>query len=517
MAPERSFTISFISDVHGCFSNLDYASGKERASGLCNCAGLFTRGGNALVIDGGDALQGSPFTVYYHQGGCRKQYLPAQIMNAAGVQFMTLGNHDFNYGIPVIEQYLSQLHAVCLCANLDGIRGVRKIAVATLENGLRIGLTGVTSHYVEKWEPPENLKGVIVRDAFTSASSALEELRAQGADVTVCIYHGGFERDVTTGAVLSESDENQGWRICEELGFDILLTGHQHMRVDSACLFGTHTCQCPAKAAGFIRMDVSVPEDRAGKPLQVASRFVPAGERRSEKLWAYLSKEEDKASRWLDCPVGRLDRPLTPGEHLETAVNGSLLANFFNQVQLAASGAEVSVTCLDNTPKGLPKEVSIRDVASSYPFPNTLRVLEVDRHVLREALERCAEYFTLDENGELQISKAFLTPIEQHYSYDFYSGIETVFDVSRPFGQRVVSIRFQGEELPEGRKLKLCINSYRATGAGGYPAFAKCPVLWEGTKEISELIMDYISSHREIKVDSTKWLTVITGKKRDNL
>ena len=60
MVHNRSFTISYTSDIHGFFSNLDYASGKEHASGLCNCAGLFVRGENTLIIDGGDTLQGSP-------------------------------------------------------------------------------------------------------------------------------------------------------------------------------------------------------------------------------------------------------------------------------------------------------------------------------------------------------------------------------------------------------------------------------------------------------------------------
>ena len=62
-------------------------------------------------------------------------------------------------------------------------------------------------------------------------------------DLTVCVYHGGFERDLTSGRVLSESTENIGYRICQELDFDILLTGHQHMSVAGQMVFGTFVVQ----------------------------------------------------------------------------------------------------------------------------------------------------------------------------------------------------------------------------------------------------------------------------------
>ncbi len=508
MEPERSFTVSFTSDIHGYFSNLDYSTGKEHASGLCNCAGLFARGENTLIIDGGDTIQGSPFTYYYQKSGPHRTYLPSQVMNAAGYHFITLGNHDFNYGVPLIETYLKQLNAVCLCANVAGIRGVEKTAVITLENGLRVGLTGVTSHYVNMWEPPEHLKGITVSDAFTAASEALEELRTHQIDVAICIYHGGFERDLVSGCLLSDTNENQGWRICKELGFDILLTGHQHGKIEGTWLSDTFTCQCPDKASGFMKMDIAVSRMENTNTINAHCNFVPAGKERWEPIWTILAEEEKRAAYWLDEPVGYLNMPLLSEDHIEMAVHGSLLANFFNQVQLDSTGAEISLTCLGNTVKGLPQAVSIRDIVSSYVFPNTLKVLEVDRRILQAALERCAEYFSLDANGDCCVSESFLVPVEQHYNFDFFSGIEAVIDLSLPIGNRVVSIRYQGEELPEEKKLKLCMNNYRATGAGGYPFYTACPIVSEIPKEVSELIMDYISSHRKIEVDCTKWLTV---------
>ena len=508
---KRQFSISYTSDIHGFFSDTDYSTGKIHAAGLCRCSCLFDRGDNSLIIDGGDTLQGSPFTYWYHRQKSDSVYLPAQIMNAAGYHFITLGNHDFDYGKSVIEKYVQQLNAVCLCANVEGVQGLKKTAVITLENGLRVGLTGVTSHYISKWEPPENMEGITIRDAFTVAAESFHELEKAGVDVKICIYHGGFENDPVTGEQISSSDENQGWKICCELGYDILLSGHQHQLIENTEIAGTYTCQLPDKASGYIQMMVEYSEKPASEAsLSVKSRYMLAGDRRDNLLLNVLDESEKKASYWLDLPVGYADTALKADKPVRMASEGSLIANFFNQVQLEASGAQISVTSLANRIQGFSKDIKLRDILINYPFPNTLKTIQVDRKILKQALERCAEYFAALPGGALCVSDTFLKPIEQHFNYDYFAGIKVVMDPSRPLGERVLSICFNGEELEDGQKLTLCINSYRASGAGGYPFYAACPIVQEQNKDISELIMDYVSRHKNITIDKTKWLRVIS-------
>jgi 2',3'-cyclic-nucleotide 2'-phosphodiesterase/3'-nucleotidase len=204
-----------------------------------------------------------------------------------------------------------------------------------------------------------------------------------------------------------------------------------------------------------------------------------------------------------------LDIPLAPGDHMEMAVHGSIIANFFNQVQLDASGADLSVTSLGNVVKGFHQEVTIRDVVATYVFPNTLKTILVDRRVLKAALERSAEYFDLDEAGQLQVGRSFLMPIVQHYNYDYLSGLEVTMDVRRPVGDRVVSMLYQGKELPDDQRLKLCMNNYRATGTGGYPLYPQCPLVKDQPTEISQMIIEYIDHHKRVTVDKRQWLHVI--------
>ena len=70
------------------------------------------------------------------------------------------------------------------------------------------------------------------------------------------------------------------------------------------------------------------------------------------------------------------------------------VAELFNRVQLAATGADISCTSLGNEPVGLATPVTVRGVTAAYLFANTLVVLEVTREALCAALERCAAYFT---------------------------------------------------------------------------------------------------------------------------
>ena len=502
---KRNLTICFTSDIHGYYSPLDYASGQSATTGLACCASSFPNDGNTLIIDGGDNLQGSPFAYWLFRNPTEGAKVSARVMNLAGYDFVTLGNHDFNYGREALETYLRHLDARCISANVQGLPGVERTAVVTLKNGLRVGITGIVTHFVNLWEKPEHIEGITVTEAFPAAKAALEELKKENVDITVCIYHGGFESDLETGELLSATGENQAYRICKELDFDVLLTGHQHQPKAGLQLFGTHTCQTPDRAKQYARMDVTVSERGT---VTANSQLVNPGQPQ-EDMVSFLAPLDAENAVFLDQPLGELDIPLAPGDHMEMAVHGSIIANFFNQVQLDASGADLSVTSLGNVVKGFNQEVTIRDVVATYVFPNTLKTILVDRRVLKAALERSAEYFDLDEAGQLQVGRSFLMPIVQHYNYDYLSGLEVTIDVRRPLGDRVVSMLYQGKELPDDQRLKLCMNNYRATGTGGYPLYPQCPLVKDQPTEISEMIIEYIDRHKQVTVDKHQWLRVI--------
>ena len=458
----KNFTIYFTSDLHGYIYPTDYRSREERDIGLFKCASQFRKDGNTLIIDGGDILQGSPLGAYCHDTlGDASRF--AEMMNRCGYDYVTLGNHDFNYGMAYLDSYLNALHARCVCENVrwDGA-GVRFPArIHTLENGLRIGIVGIVTDYVNIWERPEHLSGVTVNDPIPAARAALETLKDQ-VDVTLCIYHGGFERDLATGRVLSSTHENVAYRLCQELDFDILLTGHQHMTVHGQTVCGTFVVQPTDRGQEFPRIDAAV----SGKEKRFTSETVHAGGVCRREWLAEFAEMEHGAQGWLDQVVGHLPRPLLPDTPLRMAAEGSGLPDLFNAVQLWASGAQLSAASLAN------------DVAG-----------------LRQAMERSAEYFTQNDDGTLRVSDCFLEPKVEHYNYDYYMGVSYTYDISRPAGQRVTAMTVDRKPVADDDVFTICLNSYRASGTGGYDCYTGCPVVREIGTEMSDLILDYFKQY----------------------
>ena len=209
---------------------------------------------------------------------------------------------------------------------------------------------------------------------MVAARQAVSALRGQ-VDVLIGIYHGGIERDLSTGRLLSQTDENIACRLCEELPFDLLLTGHQHMAVANQQWHGVHLVQTPSNAVSYARVtleDDGFHSQLCTPPAQAC--LTPA----ENALW-------QDVSTWLDQPIGRLSRAIWPENKLTMALHGSPIADFFNMVQLWATGADISCASLGNDIRGFDSHVTVRDVVASYIYSNTLVVLEVTGAVVAHA------------------------------------------------------------------------------------------------------------------------------------
>ena len=516
---DRTLSIRFTSDTHGYLYPTTFADHEPREMGLMKLAAAYPHDGNTLIIDGGDTIQGSPMTNLYYRlspgeqaqcvAGDRYGMNPfAAMMNLAGYQFVTLGNHDFNNGVEALYDYLTNLDAICLCCNIrdrEGRLPIAPYAVHQLENGLRVGIVGACTHHVERWENPQTVEKLVIEEPVPAIARALEAIKPL-CDVTVLIYHGGFECDLDTGRRLTDSTENEACRICEELDFDLLLTGHQHIPLPGRRYANSYLVQTAYRAPHACAVTVTVHTD-GSKTL--ASELVPAKGEPLPEAAALLAPLYEKVQRWLDQPAGRLDRALPAEDHLDSAVHGSPLANFINTVQLVASGAKVSACALPNEFKGLPATVTVRDVVSTYIYTNTLVVLDMNRAQLKQYIERSAEYFDHDENGKLVISDSFLRPKIEHYNYDRFSGIDYVIDTRKPHGQRVTSIKLDGRQMTEEETVSVCINSYRSSGAGGYEFLVGQKVLTDIQVDVADSMIEYIVGHPDIEVDMHRYCTVI--------
>ncbi|MGL5150513.1 MAG: bifunctional metallophosphatase/5'-nucleotidase [Clostridium sp.] len=501
----KNLKIYFTSDMHGFVYPTDYRDNEKKAIGMLNLVNSFEKDDNTLIIDGGDTIQGSPFTTYLSTLDFSSHPI-AKVLNMCNYDYITLGNHDFNYGFDYLKSYLTNLNAKCLCTNVidkTNTLPILKYDIKTMGNGLQVGILGLTTDFINVWEKPKNLVNFEVNDTITSCKEIFAEVKSN-CDILIGIYHGGFENDLESHESLSITKENVAYKLCNDFDFDVLLTGHQHMPISGQYLHNTFIVQTPHNAQKYSEVNISFDDKIVDITSDLITPEINPNKEMSNKLMEY----ESEVQKWLDSPVGHLDTPLTPGTHIEMALNGSTLANFINTIQLEVSGADIACTSFANSIKGFNKDVTVRDIVSTYIFPNTLLVLEITGEVLKKALNRCAEYFYYDGNTTV-VSDAFLKPKVEHYNYDFFSHIDYCFKLNSNGKNKVEYVKFNGKDVNDTDKFSIVMNNYRASGTGGYEFFKDCKILKEIQTEMTELIINYFREHNTVVVDKTKYVNTI--------
>lgn len=525
MQPDQAkITLLYTSDVHGSAIPISYGSNDEADVGLTKYATIVKqarkKNEHVIVLDNGDLIQGTPFMTHYVKEHSDKDNPMVHMMNKIGIDASVIGNHEFNFGKEVLQEAVNQSNFPWLSANtLDAETGKpvygSPYTIKTLENGIRIAIVGVTTHYIPNWEAPVNIEGFQFADAKETLDKWVQHIRTnEKPDILIASYHGGFERDLETGKPTeSLTGENQGYQMCQEInGIDVLLTGHQH-RVLTGDVNDVLVIQPGSNGSNYGKVTLELNKGGgewtlADKKAEVCSL---AGVETDESLIADVMDLEASTQTWLDEPVGYVDGDMIIRDPFQARLNKHPLVEFINRVQMDATGVDISATALlSNDSKGFSPMVTMRDVVSNYMFPNTLTVLELTGADIRAALEKSATYFTLDDNGEITVNPEFITPKPQHYNYDMWEGIDYTINVSEPAGDRVQDITYHGEPLQTDGKYHVVLNNYRAGGGGDYTMFQGKPVIKEVQQDTVELIQAYFEKHHTVTATVTDNFRVAT-------
>ncbi|GGN64206.1 hypothetical protein GCM10007971_31870 [Oceanobacillus indicireducens] len=164
-----------------------------------------------IVLDNGDLIQGTPLMTHYVKNHAEKPNPMIAIMNQIGLDAGVPGNHEFNFGKAILQDAVDQSNYPWLSANIvDEKTGKPYFGspyiIKTLSNGVKVAITGVTTHYVPNWETPEHIQGIQFADAFTTLKEIVKEIQSnEDYDLLIALYHGGFERDMETGEVTETS------------------------------------------------------------------------------------------------------------------------------------------------------------------------------------------------------------------------------------------------------------------------------------------------------------------------
>ncbi|MDD4355366.1 MAG: bifunctional UDP-sugar hydrolase/5'-nucleotidase [Candidatus Izemoplasmatales bacterium] len=521
MSERFHFRLLAMSDLHGHLIPESLTDFTQKPSGLCAISSIIAkhRTENTRVLDLGDSIQGSPM-MDYHQAHRHSSPNPVAVLfNHLKVDYFVPGNHDFNYGRSYLDQFIDNLNTTkVLCANILDKKNRPAFGLPydlfTLGEGIKIAIIGVTTQYIPNWERKSHITNLRFENACQVAKRLVEHLKKiENPHLIILAYHGGFEKDLDTfEAYVADTGENLGSRMLEEIPeIDILITGHQHRSIVST-VRNTLVIQpgYNGKAMAVIDVDFIKENGRYAirkKAILEKTDNYPVDER-CVTLLSNIRKETEK---YLDIRIGKTTQDLLIKDAFLARRDKHPIVTFINQVQKEKTKADISCCSLGNQVSGFPDIIRIRDVLSTYVFPNTLVVLRIDGQTLKRALEKNAEYFALDEEGRIIANPRYSYPKTEHYNYDMFDGIDYCIDVAQPYGRRIVTLTYQNKPVSTHQSFTLVMNNYRSTGGGEFQMYRNLEIVKEINIDIASLLIDYIKKHKTITIQAHHNIRVINS------
>lgn len=527
MNNEMECHILVTSDIHGHIYPTDYRTQEERGLGLAKLTALIkkerSKNPDLLLIDNGDLIQGTPLATYFNLHVKEGIHPSIAVLNELKYDAAVVGNHEFNYGLNVLHKVIDDskfpwLSAGILSEDTNSQAFGKPYIVKHLDNGVKVVILGVTTHYIPNWEAPEHIKGLKFNDALETVKEWVAHIRKEeNPDLLVVSYHGGFERDLASGEIAERlTGENQAYAMCTEVdGIDVLITGHQH-RLIADEVNGVTIIQtgCNGVALGKISILFSKEDDKWTVKEKRAELILPEETTKAdEEMMALTQTIEMETQAWLDQPIGEVIGDMSINSAHECRKADHPFTAFINNVQMDAAGVKISHTALlSNESRGFGSIVTMRDVLTNFMYPNTLTVLRLTGRDIIEALEQTAAYFQVSRDGEIEVSPAYLEPKPQHYNYDMWGGIEYVLNAAKPIGERVVELNYNGEPLRMDGEYEVVMNNYRASGGGEYEMYKNKPVVKEIATEMAELVANYFLQQGTVQAScGNEWKVIVAS------
>ena len=456
-------------DVHAHIHPYDYYRDAPDANvGLAKAGTLIARAraeaANALLFDNGDLIQGAPLADWAAQelkAGRLSRHPMIQAMNALAYDAATLGNHEYNYGLDVLEAALSGARFPFLNANVlkpDGtlfyrpwtILEKRVTDAAGAGRTLKIGVVGFVTPQIVRWDMSYLAGRATTIGIVEAARIHVPALRAAGADIVVALCHAGVSKTGLAGA-----DENAGLALAQVEGIDALFVGHQHLLLPGPDFDGVagvdsqrgRLGKVPACMAGVWGRNVGVIDltlETAQNGWRVTGSKVEARaiapETPAEPAVLQATESAHQATlQYVRAPVGEIDEALTSyfamiGDDASVRLVND--AQLWYARKLAATtpslqgapilsasapfkcGGRGGVDYYTATPAG---PVALRHIADLYVYPNGLRIVSATGATLREWLERSATVFrTIDPAATAP--QSLLAPDFAAYDFDTIAG-----------------------------------------------------------------------------------------------
>ncbi|PFG29999.1 bifunctional metallophosphatase/5'-nucleotidase [Paramicrobacterium agarici] len=545
-------TLLATTDTHGHVADWDYfqnapyptddSLGLSRVASVVDDVRAEKGDESVVVLDNGDAIQGTPLTYLYGYGDSRDSVLNdtiehpmAQVFDTIGYDAQVVGNHEYNYGLDLLQAYDEDLEAPLLGANvIDAATGEPYHDPYTLIDReidgkqVTIGVIGLVTPGVRIWDK-QHVEGILeFQDMVEAAKQWVPEVDAQ-ADVVVVLAHTGqgtVPDDAYDPADLNEDVANN---IAFQVpGIDVLVAGHSHQDEPQTLITNTAGEQTLITqpnywARSVSEVTLSLAPTADGFEVDWSDGYAPVvtphygtdGTPEDPQVLEVISEEHEATIEYVNTPVADSveELPAATSRYEDTAI-----IDFINSIQLETVDAALDGTEYADVPvisQASPfsrtalfpeGEVTIRDIAGLYIYENTLVGVQMTGAEIAEYLEYSARYFVQTEPGA-EFDPATGTNAVYpdrpdgvpDYNYDVLTGLSYTIDISQPVGERILDLAHpDGTPVAADDTFVLAVNNYRQSGGGAFPNVADAPVVYDERLEIRQLLIDWASERGTI-------------------
>jgi len=517
-------------DLHSNMMDFDYYKdtpsekfGLVRTATLIEAARQESK--NSVLVDNGDIIQGSPLGDYMAAKGLKQGDIHPvyKAMNTLDYSVGNLGNHEFNYGLDYLHKAISGARFPYINANVIDVKSgkplftpflIEPLEVTDREgktHQLKIGYIGFVPPQIMLWDKA-NLQGKVTVDDITeTARKWVPEMRKQGADIVVAIPHSGLSSEPYKALA-----ENSVYYLSQVPGIDAIMFGHAHAvfpSEDFAAIKGVDISQgtlngIPAVMPGMWGDHLGVVDmvlDNHGGKWQVSSAKAearPIYDKTAKKSLAaedpalvkVLADDHRATREFVSKPIGKSADvmysylSLVQADPTVQIVNKAQIDYVKHYIQgdpdlanlpVLSAAAPFKAGGRKNDPASYVEvekgQLTFRNAADLYLYPNTLVVMKVSGEQVKEWLECSAGQFNqIDANsGKPQslINWDFRT-----YNFDMIDGVSYQIDITQPArydsecqlinadASRIKQLTWQGKPVDPKATFLVATNNYRAYG-----------------------------------------------------
>ncbi|BDR64966.1 5'-nucleotidase C-terminal domain-containing protein [Clostridium tetani] len=476
-AAEKTVDLQILatSDTHGKFVPYEYAINSESKSGSMTQIATAVKelkkaNPNTILVDAGDTIQDNSASLFLDN----EIHPMILAMNEIGYDTWTLGNHEFNYGVPTLEKVASQFKGTMLCGNVykkDGERLGKPYNIVE-KAGVKIGIIGMTTPNITRWDS-ENLKGYRVTDSVEETKKVISEIKDK-VDVMIAVVHmsEGEEYGNKNSSAVSLANA------CPELV--AIVAAHEHKAVDGATYNNVLLVENKNLAQTIAKIDIKLTKKDgkyivSDKTKDVTSKIIWMMDGKTKKVNYESDKDlEKKLNSYhkvaLDDAnqiIGELKGGnLVPEDEVKgiptSQIQETPMINLINEVQMYYTKANVSAAAAFRSNANMKQgKIKKSDASLIYKFDNTLYLLEVTGKQLKDYMEWSTSYYNTYKPGDLTVS---FNEDVRGYNYDMFSGVKYEIDISKEPGNRITNLRKMDNSLVKDTEtLKLIVNNYRAS------------------------------------------------------